>query len=124
MVLECAAEDYRFSLSLDPIHEHETLATIIRACGVERIHIHHMMEHSAALWRVLQDTGLPFDFTIHDYYTICPQVTLSDEHGRYCGEPDEAAATTASKSASRATDWWIFRPGAWPMHGSCWARSG
>ena len=88
-ILECAHEDFRFSLSLDAQREHETLAAVIRACGAERIHIHHLMEHAADLGRLVQDLGLPFDFTIHDYYTICPQVTLSDEQGRYCGERGE-----------------------------------
>ena len=88
-ILECAHEDFRFSLLLDAQREHETLAAIIRACGTERIHIHHLMEHAAELGWLVQDLGLPFDFTIHDYYTICPQVTLSDEHGRYCGERGE-----------------------------------
>ena len=69
VVLECAAPGYEFSLTLDPCHERETLATLIRACGVERIHIHHLMEHSAGLSRLLQDTSgcrsiSPFTTTI------------------------------------------------------------
>jgi glycosyltransferase involved in cell wall biosynthesis len=30
------------------------------------------------------------DFSVHDYFAICPQVTLTDASGRYCGEPDNA----------------------------------
>jgi glycosyltransferase involved in cell wall biosynthesis len=88
-ILECGQEDYRFSLTVDLRLEHETLATVLRACGVERIHIHHLMGHGAELAQLVDDLGLPFDFTAHDYYTLCPQVTMSDEHGRYCNEPDE-----------------------------------
>ena len=88
-VLECGQEDYRFSLTIDPHHEHDTVVAVLKACGVERIHIHHQMEHTVDLARLVQDVGAPFDFTVHDYYTVCPQVTLSDEHGRYCTEPDE-----------------------------------
>jgi GT2 family glycosyltransferase/glycosyltransferase involved in cell wall biosynthesis len=86
--LECVQEGYQFSLSLRPQADYEQLATILRACGVERTHIHHLMGHSLDMLGLVEDLAVPFDFTVHDYYTICPQVTLSDQHGRYCGEPD------------------------------------
>lgn len=89
VVLECAREGYQFSLTLKPRVEYKHLSTILRACGVERIHIHHLMQNVLDLPRLVEELGLPFDFTVHDYYTICPQVTLSDEYGRYCGEPGQ-----------------------------------
>jgi glycosyltransferase involved in cell wall biosynthesis len=88
-ILECSEDGYQFSLTLDQHAERDLLAAVIGACGVGRVHIHHLTGHSA-LDSLPQDLGLPFDFTVHDYYTVCPQVTLSDEHGNYCGEPDEA----------------------------------
>jgi glycosyltransferase involved in cell wall biosynthesis/GT2 family glycosyltransferase len=88
LVLECTEKGYQFSLTLDPQLEYQHLATVVEACGVERVHIHHLMGHALDVLRLAQDLRLPFDFTVHDYYTICPQVTLSDEHGRYCGEPE------------------------------------
>jgi GT2 family glycosyltransferase/glycosyltransferase involved in cell wall biosynthesis len=87
VILTCDHEGYQFSLTLNPPTEYDQLLTVLRACSVERIHIHHLMGHALDFQRVLEDLKLPFDFTVHDYYTICPQVTLSDEHGRYCGEP-------------------------------------
>jgi glycosyltransferase involved in cell wall biosynthesis len=33
-----------------------------------------------------QSLGVAHDFTAHDFFSACPQVTLSDEIGRYCGE--------------------------------------
>jgi GT2 family glycosyltransferase/glycosyltransferase involved in cell wall biosynthesis len=88
VTLECLREGYQFCLSLRSQADHEQLAAILRACGVERIHIHHLMGQSVDLLRLAEDLSAPVDFTVHDYYTICPQVTLSDERGRYCGEPD------------------------------------
>ena len=89
-VLECSRSEYRFSLRLNASAEYALLAALLRACGVQRIHIHHLGEHGADVDRLAQDLDLPFDFTVHDYFAICPQITLSDEHGNYCGEPDEA----------------------------------
>ena len=89
-ILECSRSEYPFSLMLEAPAEHALLAAVVNACGVERMHIHHLGGHAAAIDRLSQDLDLPCDFTVHDYYAICPQITLSDEHGRYCGEPDEA----------------------------------
>jgi glycosyltransferase involved in cell wall biosynthesis len=36
--------------------------------------------------KLLMKVGVPFDLTIHDYYLICPRVSLSF-NGEYCGEP-------------------------------------
>jgi GT2 family glycosyltransferase/glycosyltransferase involved in cell wall biosynthesis len=91
LVLECDREGYQFSITFEPRLEYDLLAAVLKACGVERIHIHHLMGHDADLRRLVRDLQIPFDFTLHDYFTICPQVTLTDEHGRYCGEPDEGA---------------------------------
>ncbi len=90
LTLECARDGYQFSVMMEPRMEYEQLPTILRACGVERIHVHHLMGYGPVLRRLIEDLQVPFDFTLHDYYAICPQVTLSDAQGRYCGEPDES----------------------------------
>jgi GT2 family glycosyltransferase len=108
-ILECPRNEYRFSLMLSGT-EHELLAAVVESCGVERIHIHHLGGHEAAIDRLVRDLDLPYDFTVHDYYAICPQITLSDERGRYCGEPDEAGC---NRCLAR-------RPAAQPMDISSW----
>ena len=37
------------------------------------------------------ERAITYDWTIHDYHSICPRVNLIGSGGRYCGEPDEAA---------------------------------
>ncbi len=88
-VLECSQEEYRFSLKVDMNRDRAALMAVLAACGVERAHLHHFMGHDSDLTGLIQELNLPFDYTVHDYYAICPQVTLSDERGRYCSEPDE-----------------------------------
>jgi glycosyltransferase involved in cell wall biosynthesis len=51
-------------------------------------HFHHLMDLPENLVNLLQKRGVPYDWTIHDYYTVCPRVNLIGEGGRYCGEPD------------------------------------
>jgi glycosyltransferase involved in cell wall biosynthesis len=42
------------------------------------------------LIEVLDELGVPYDWTIHDYYSICPRTHLVGVSGTYCGEPDTA----------------------------------
>jgi hypothetical protein len=40
---------------------------------------------------LLSERGVRYDWTIHDYYTICPRVNLINAEQTYCGEPDAEA---------------------------------
>jgi glycosyltransferase involved in cell wall biosynthesis len=90
LMLENMSADYAFSLTVDPKEDYEGLLEALQQCGVRRLHIQHVQGHVLDVHRLCNDMGVPFDFTIHDYFTICPQVHLNDISGRYCGEPDEA----------------------------------
>lgn len=52
---------------------------------------HDAAMHVVALSRALD---VPLDVDIHDYKVICPQLNLADQHGYYCGEPDESTCNT------------------------------
>ena len=97
----------------------DALAALLRAAGVTRAHVHHVMGFDfdpAALLRIL---NVPFETTLHDYYGICPQVNLLPlPHGAYCGEPGPSAcnaciANRPSHGARGITAWrqrhaWMF----------------
>ena len=51
-------------------------------------HVHHLMGLPEVLMDLLVEHGVPYDWTVHDYYTICPRVNLIGAGGKYCGEPD------------------------------------
>ena len=54
-------------------------------------HVHHLMGLPDVLMDLLAEHGVPYDWTVHDYYTICPRVNLIGAGGKYCGEPDAAS---------------------------------
>jgi glycosyltransferase involved in cell wall biosynthesis len=64
-------------------------------------HVHHMMGLPDGIVELLSGRGISYDWTIHDYYTICPRVNLIDGSGRYCGEPD---AGTCERCLARLGD--------------------
>ncbi|MCH4539762.1 glycosyltransferase [Ochrobactrum sp. A-1] len=66
-------------------------ANFLRTASVDLVHVHSLVdtipELSDYLLKSCQLSGVGYDFTVHDYFTICPRVHLIDDHGQYCGEP-------------------------------------
>ena len=71
--------------SLQPA-QWESLLHTLRQLGVAHVHYHHLMGHSPQVAGLHQLLGVSHDFTAHDYYSYCPQITLTDANDRYCGE--------------------------------------
>jgi glycosyltransferase involved in cell wall biosynthesis len=53
---------------------------------VRHIHYHHLLGHGAEVMALPERLGLPFDFTAHDFYALCPQISMTDKRNAYCGE--------------------------------------
>lgn len=57
---------------------------------VSRIEVHSTVRWSSDVLKLIpklaKELGVNFDFMIHDYAAICPQVNLIDGSGQYCGE--------------------------------------
>jgi GT2 family glycosyltransferase/glycosyltransferase involved in cell wall biosynthesis len=71
--------------------ERWTLLATLQELGVDHLHIHHTIDVPREVLRLIRDLGVPYDWTIHDYYTICPRINLIDGSDMYCGEPDTAS---------------------------------
>lgn len=85
-LLEWLREGEGFRLAFHLPEEHEALLHALRALAVAHVHFHHTRGHSPWVLELPACLGVTHDFTAHDFFAICPQVTLSDEIGRYCGE--------------------------------------
>jgi GT2 family glycosyltransferase/2-polyprenyl-3-methyl-5-hydroxy-6-metoxy-1,4-benzoquinol methylase len=90
--------------------DYVALLALLRAFGVCHVHYHHRLGHGAAIAQLAQRLGVGYDFTVHDYYTICPQITLTDHSQTYCGEQGQAqciACLEKSPAPNHAsiTDW-------------------
>lgn len=73
----------------------KALAAILKELRITRIHSHGLVDFTAdapkQLQALVQLLKVPLHVDVHDYKIICPRLNLVDQHGRYCGEPDEAA---------------------------------
>lgn len=107
-----------FKIEVDVSGE-DAFAQLLQALPVTRIHIHHLLGYPSVLEQAIRTSGLPFDFTVHDYYAICPQINLTTDGVHYCGEPDQAGCNACIRSKPRygardITSWrlaneWVFK---------------
>ncbi len=74
-------------LLFDPLADYSLLKETLADIGVERVHFHHTIGVHPCFWKLPEDLNVPFDYTIHDYYLACPQITMTTIDGNYCGEP-------------------------------------
>lgn len=88
----------------------QALLDVLRQMGVCAIHYHHLVGHSDFVRELPMRLGVPYTFTAHDYYTLCPQISLTERDESYCGEEGEAqcAACLAhrpTKDGNNIADW-------------------
>lgn len=68
----------------------EVLLQRLRSAGIKKVHYQHVVGLHPAASQLHLRLGLPYFVSIHDFYFACPQVTMTDAEGRFCGAPDEA----------------------------------
>ncbi len=82
--LEGAHEAFALHFALPQEHAH--LLQTLRRLQVGHIHYHHLLDHVPQICELPAQLGVSHDFTAHDYYSYCPQISLTDHNDRYCGE--------------------------------------
>jgi O-antigen biosynthesis protein len=65
------------------------LLDTLRALGIGHVHFHHLLGHNDLALALGRQLGVSWDFTAHDFYAMCPQISLTDANDRYCGEQGE-----------------------------------
>lgn len=82
--LEGAEEDFKVTYRLPT--DQDMLVRHLRLLQVSHIHYHHVLGHAPFVMELPVLLGVSHDFTAHDYFSYCPQISLTDKHDRYCGE--------------------------------------
>jgi Glycosyltransferase Family 4 len=65
-----------------------SIARMLTMLAPAHAHVHHVMGLPDTLVDLLQESGVRYDWSIHDYHVICPCNHLVRVDGVYCGEPD------------------------------------
>jgi len=69
--------------------QYEQFLAVCRALGVRRVHVHHVMGVPGKPHEIAGDLGVPLDVTIHDYYFINANPSLTDARGRFCADEED-----------------------------------
>jgi GT2 family glycosyltransferase/glycosyltransferase involved in cell wall biosynthesis len=66
--------------------QYTNLVRLLNHLEVSRVHYHHFMNVSPQLRQLYADLNAQFYFTIHDYYCLNGNPSLTDTQGNYCGD--------------------------------------
>ena len=105
-------EGEEFRAWFDARGDGPALRALLRDLAVARVHFHHVHGLPREILEIAQELAVPYDVTLHDYLAYCPQYHLTDERGRYCGEPDEAGCRACLAK----------RPAPWGLDIADWRR--
>ncbi len=61
------------------------IADVLQRYAFELVHIRHIGRHGLSLITSARALEIPVIFSLHDFYTVCPNVKLLDGENRYCG---------------------------------------
>jgi GT2 family glycosyltransferase len=73
-------------LYFDVEREYQLLTGLLRELGVGRVHFHHTMGLHPRLWLLAQELECGHDLTVHDYFLVNGNPTLTDEGARFVSE--------------------------------------
>lgn len=89
-----------------PTNTIELMNCIKNIWSVSVVHIHHLkgfgQELVDSLINVLIEYHIPYYFTVHDYYSICPRINLIGVDNVFCGEPIENFCNQCIKGMKEA----------------------
>ncbi len=101
VVLRRAEEKEAFELAFRINDQMEELVQALRQLGVVHVHYQHLLGHSEAILDLPARLGAAHDFTAHDFYTYCKNISLTGIDNRYvvplragecgCCEPTDTA---------------------------------
>lgn len=97
--LEDERVSLRFPIGKQPHFQqfhNEQISNILKSilCGfeIDMVHVHHVSGVSFDIFHIAHDLGLPLTLSLHDYFYICPTVTLLENGTAYCAGKGENCA--------------------------------
>jgi glycosyltransferase involved in cell wall biosynthesis len=82
-------------------HDVEALVHAIHTLDIKHIHVQHLADAGNGAEKMVRaaahKAGIQYDVTVHDYFSVCPRITLIGASGVYCGEPESAVCNACLK---------------------------
>jgi len=95
---------------IDVDNGYSTLIELLRFIGVGHVHFHHLMGVNEKILNIKNDLSCGYDITIHDYYLINANTSLTDKNGSFAGDTprvrDKLCATNSHLPAGFTARQW------------------
>lgn len=97
-------------------HDVALLAAVLDKFGVSKIHVHHTLGLQLSIESLAAHMGIPYDYTVHDFYSICPRINLLIPKKGYCGAPSPDVCNNCLQIEPKKPDievtWWRAQSGS------------
>lgn len=93
LTLDAVSQDALYFNVQDP-KQYQQLVDVLRWAGITKLHFHHTMGLPEPVFGLTVALNCGFDVTVHDYYLLNANPTLTNEHGHFAG--DEAVSRDAA----------------------------
>lgn len=100
-------EEFTFQYYIGPVPEYpefrnqrfaELYGRLLDTFEIDIVHVHHTKGLTLEMFYQAELRGLPIVATLHDYYSICPRITMVNCHGKLCiGNVDEQCCKECQK---------------------------
>lgn len=77
-------DEFIFKFQL--LKNYDDLVALCKNFNVKSIHYHHLLGHQPIIKKLPEDIGCSYYVFIHDYYLICPRISLIRTNGEFCEE--------------------------------------
>jgi glycosyltransferase involved in cell wall biosynthesis len=81
---------YQFNREPDQLWT-DFLAGLCASFRIHLCHVHHLAGCRPGLLEAMRNLGIPFGFSVHDFFLACPTINLLDATGIYCGSETDAS---------------------------------
>lgn len=95
--------------------EYELLVSFLRDLRVSRVHFHHSMGLPPRTWLLPSSLGISYDVTIHDYYMLNGNPTLTDRYGQFVSEDNKNYDDICRDAAQISVSGEEWRSGIFPL---------
>ena len=76
-------------LYFDLESEYTLLVDCLRRMAIVHVHFHHTMRLPTRLWGLPTDLGVQYDYTLHDYWVVNGNPTLTNTDGVFVGDRND-----------------------------------
>lgn len=97
--LQHASKLEEFELFFDVHSEFDRLIDFLKNLGVTHVHYHHVLGHAACIFDLPERLGTGYDFTVHDYYAFCLNISLTDDKGRFVENQEDGKCGCCKEDA-------------------------